>query len=337
MDYQLIIAGDIGWNVTRSDVQYQLSKLKDQHVDCKIASLGGSVYDALDIYQMFRDHGDVTVYFSGLCASAATIIAMGAKEVKMYDSSLILIHKCLGWVDAWGSFNSDDIDSLIADLRKQQKNQDTIDELVANIYAKKASREVKAIAGLMAENRWLSPTEAKDWNLVDAVLDAPEGNKTAPQNFVNYLKSQGMPVPQGYRFDKSECQQVADKDGNPAPSFIEKCASMLRDLFSCSSAKEDVITMQISDYQNINSTLGVEALEGTEDGVVSMSAEQLQGIEGELSARQTALDAANATIAQLQAQVDALKAAPGDETKEVEDADVDDISALDLFNLVKDY
>lgn len=331
MDYQLIIAGDIGWSVTRDDIQYQLSKLKDQHVDCKIASLGGSLYDALDIYQMFRDHGDITVYFSGLCASAATIVAMGAKEVNMYDSSLILIHKCLGWVDAWGGFNSDDIDSLIADLSKQKADQDRIDAVIAQIYAKRSSLDVKALAELMSENRWMSASEAKEINLVDQVLDAPDGGKAAPQNYLNYLKSQGMPVPVNYRFDRSEPTESREE---PSPSFIEKCASMLRDLFSSSRAPEKNITM-LTEYTNINSVLQVEGLEDTE-GAVTMDAGQLRGIEDALSSRQAALDEANATIAGLQSQVEALKKAPGDETKPVEDEEVNDISAVDLFNLIKD-
>lgn len=333
MDYQLIIAGDIGWSVDRFDVQNQLGKLKGQHVNCKIASLGGSLYDALDIYQMFRDHGDVTAYLSGLCASAATVIAMGAKEVKMFDTSLMLIHKCLGWVDIFGSYNSDDLDTLLKDLDKQKNDQNLIDTIIAKIYAKKSGCDIDDIGELMAENRWMDATEALDLNLVDEVLDAPEGDRQAPQNFVNYLKSQGMPVPQGYRFDTS-VGSVADKEGNPSPSFIAKCAAMLRDLFGSSQSAPKQTTM-LTEFTNINTVLNVEGLEDTE-GAVSMSADQLRGIESVLADNQIALDEANATIAKLQSQVDALKKAPGDETNEVEDAEVEDISALQMFNLVKD-
>lgn len=334
MDYQLIIAGDIGWSVTQEDIQYALGKLKGQHVDCKIASLGGSLYDALDIYQMFRDHGDVTAYLSGLVASAATIIAMGAKEVKMYDTSLMLIHKCLGYVDVYGHYNSDDLDTLLKDLKGQKDNQDLIDTIIARIYARKSGCEMDDVLELMAENRWMDSTEAVDLKLVDAVVGAPEGDRKAPQNIVNYLKGQGMPVPSGYRFEKTAARA---QDGEPSPSFVAKCAAMLRDLFapSQSAPQTEPKTTMLTDFTNINAVLNVEGLEDT-DGAVQMSNEQLRGIESVLADNQVALDEANARIAQLQSQVEALQKAPGDETKSVEDAEVEELTALQMFNLVKD-
>ena len=84
MEYQLIIDDYIGgWGYNKHFVRRELAKYKGKHVDMRISSLGGELYHAFDIRQQLIDHGDVTVYLSGMVASSATIIAMGAKKVCM--------------------------------------------------------------------------------------------------------------------------------------------------------------------------------------------------------------------------------------------------------------
>ena len=86
MEYQLVIDDYIGdwWLGTdKRSVRERLSKYAGEHVDVKISSLGGSLDDGLDIMQQFLDHGDVTAHLYGFVASAATVIAMGARKIVM--------------------------------------------------------------------------------------------------------------------------------------------------------------------------------------------------------------------------------------------------------------
>ena len=114
MRYQLTIDDYIGnWGYSKRYVRSVLSNYAGKHVDVKISSLGGDLNHALDIRKQFIDHGDVTVYLSGFVASAATVIAMGAKHVVIDEFAMFLVHKCSNFIDAWGSYNADQMQQLI--------------------------------------------------------------------------------------------------------------------------------------------------------------------------------------------------------------------------------
>ena len=94
MKYDIYINGSIGYPFSASFIQDELAKVGDAPCTVYISSLGGSVVDALQIRQMFLEHGNVTVHLHGFVASAATIIAMGAKRIVMGEFALLLVHRC---------------------------------------------------------------------------------------------------------------------------------------------------------------------------------------------------------------------------------------------------
>ena len=71
-NYNLHLKGYVGGcDFDRNYVDYVLAKNKDKPVHVLIDSLGGSLATALSIASAFRAHGDVTVHFVGMNASAA--------------------------------------------------------------------------------------------------------------------------------------------------------------------------------------------------------------------------------------------------------------------------
>lgn len=144
MNYQLTIDAFIGpWAYSKQFVRNVLASHKGKHVDVKISSLGGNLDHGLDIRQQFIDHGDVTVYLSGFVASAATVIAMGAKRIVMSKYAMFLVHKCSNFIDAWGNYNSDQMQQLINELEENKKENDKIDVVLANMYASNAERKFR--------------------------------------------------------------------------------------------------------------------------------------------------------------------------------------------------
>ena len=97
--YDLYLTGTVGWSITADYVKYMLDKKQGKPVDVAICSLGGYVDTGLQIYELFKNHGDVNVDFIGMSASAATFMAMGAKNIRMAKNALILIHNSMTWVD----------------------------------------------------------------------------------------------------------------------------------------------------------------------------------------------------------------------------------------------
>ncbi len=179
MEYQLIIDDYIGgWGYSKHFVRRELAKYKGKHVDMRISSLGGELYHAFDIRQQLIDHGDVTVYLSGMVASSATIIAMGAKKVcMMRQGSAFLVHKCSNVIDIWDSCNADEIQSIIDDLTKNKRENDKIDLVIANIYAKKCRKKVDEIMTVLKAGEWMSPEEAKSMGFVDELVDMDVADK----------------------------------------------------------------------------------------------------------------------------------------------------------------
>src|SRR5690606_31686628 len=136
--HTIVIDGYIGgFGYSKQFVRSQMDGHKKDTVTVKISSLGGSVDHALSIFDQFKEHGNVTAELSAFVASAATLISLGAKKVRMNENSFYLIHKPMNWVDEWDTMNEDDIEALIEKLEKQKKELAKITLQMAKMYVRK--------------------------------------------------------------------------------------------------------------------------------------------------------------------------------------------------------
>ena len=93
--YNLHLKGFVGGaDFDRNYVDFVLAQNSEQSVSVLIDSLGGSLATALSIASAFRNHGDVSVHFVGMNASAATIASLGAKHISIDANAIYLVHKC---------------------------------------------------------------------------------------------------------------------------------------------------------------------------------------------------------------------------------------------------
>ena len=329
MDYQLYLNTTIGfWNSSKTAVREVLAKYKDKPVNVLISSPGGLLDDGLNIMQQFKDHGDVTVYISGFTASAATVAAMGAKKIVMGKYSFFLVHKCSNFIDAWGSFNADQIQKLIEDLEANKKENDKIDVVLAQLYADRCGKPISEILNVLKEGKWLNATEALELGLIDEISteDKKQNLSLADKDrFVNM----GLPVEQ-LNFGDDE-----------APSWFS------RFLASFSGKKKDSTTQEDNgDNSNNNSTqmkkkfnsvgkvLGKEDFGTADDGTVAITGDEMQKVEDHVASLES-------TIADLNTQIENLKNGAGAEdtvivkTDENEDFDVVTRSK-EMYNGVKD-
>ena len=160
--YDLYLTGTVGWSITAGYVKYVLDNSKGKPVNVAISSLGGYVDTGLQIYELFKNHGEVNVEFLGMSASAATFMAMGAKSIKMAKNALILIHNSAQWVDAWGTKNKEQIDEIIKRLKFQRDQLSTIDDVLAQIYADRNGKSVDEVKQKMKVAAWIKAADAKD-------------------------------------------------------------------------------------------------------------------------------------------------------------------------------
>lgn len=186
MKYQFIISGEIGvafdwWTgqrgTTAEQVKNFLDAHKDEDVDIAVCSPGGYVDSGLQIYQYIKNHGRVHVHILGMTASAATFLTMGAKEVDMVDGSLMMIHNVSTHVTVWQAANKEQLDQLISEMQKERKDLDTIDKVIASLYAKRNGKSVDDCLEKMTAAAWMSPQDALDFGLIDRIVEDEDVKK----------------------------------------------------------------------------------------------------------------------------------------------------------------
>jgi len=297
----IVIDGPIGqYSFSKQFMRNELSGQSKNPILIKISSLGGSVDDALNIYDQFIEHGNVTAELSAFVASSATLISLGAKTVRMNENSFYLIHKAMNWVDEWGSMNEDEIDALIAKLEIQKQQLAKVTLQLAKMYVKKTGKTLDEITGLMKQQTWLTAEEAKNWGFVDEVF--------VPELAVNYfenlqmvamISSSGYPDPPRKMVFKAT---VAEREAvEAAPMDEESFFDRIWNRFSSKQKEENVPNIKKTEmktqFLNVNKVLKVENLESTEEGVF-LNETQLESFENRLALDQQIVAERDAAIAE---------------------------------------
>lgn len=190
--YDIAITGIIGGTITADNVRTVLAQSGGKPVSISVCSLGGWVHEGLAMYQAIRDHGNVSVTFVGMSASAATFLAMGAKEVRMAKHALILIHNSSIGANVYGEFNKEQLASVATSLTAEARRLATIDDIIAQAYADRHGFPVDGIKKAMTEAAWLKPIDAIALGIVDSI-DEEEKLPTAVAFATNMLAKAGLP------------------------------------------------------------------------------------------------------------------------------------------------
>lgn len=148
------------FGIGAEDFNKQLAELKGKPVNLRINSPGGDVFDGRAMATAIAQHGNVTAYIDGIAASAATYVAIAAKDVQMADGAFFMIHNA--WTLGYG--NKADFAALIDLL-------DKIDQSIVNDYAKKTGKTNEELGAMMAAETWFSAEEALASGFVDSVFD----------------------------------------------------------------------------------------------------------------------------------------------------------------------
>lgn len=289
--YNLHLKGFVGGSdFDRNYVDYILGKHSGKPVNVLIDSLGGSVATALSITSAFKNHGDVTVHFVGMNASAATIASLGAKHISIDANAMYLVHKCSQGFFEWGSLNADQFAQLIADCEQIKADLDKLDLNIANMYSRKCKKNSKDLLDLMKVGGWLSAQEALAWGFVDEITDLPD--EAAPKlsdAVAAEMAAAGIPIPN---------LPLADKEG----AFARFLAS-LASLFKPTKSHSDMNT----DPANTTQEPGATA---TTTPAPDANAQRIAELEASVAALSSERDT-------LKAENDALKAGPAATTTTV--------------------
>ena len=301
--YNISLKGYVGgYDFDLATVDKELAKNEGKQVNVLIDSLGGSLATGLSISAAFKNHGNVNVHFVGLNASAATIASLGAAHISIDAGAMYLVHKCSMAFFEWGSLNSDQFATLIADCEKIKADLDKLDLNVAQIYAKKCRKPVADLLALMKVGGWLTAKEALDWGFVDEITDLDD--EPAPKltdALASAMASEGMPIPNIPLAD-------TDREG-----LFGKFLTAIASLFKPST--NPITTAMIKTYTFLSAILADNPLT-VNDGKAAITAAQLDCIEDALAEKdrlcneqKKTIEERDATIAELQAKLAAKPAA----------------------------
>lgn len=161
--------------IDEASVQEALSQATTPVV-IRLNSPGGDVFEGISIYNLLKDsERDVTVEVTGVAASAASIIAMGANRIVMCKGSSLMIHEA----STWAIGNK-------ADIQKTLNALETIDSSIISIYAEKTGLDDATLNDYLVNETWFTAKEAVETGFADEVkkVAADEIEQTAMMNSV---------------------------------------------------------------------------------------------------------------------------------------------------------
>ena len=139
------------------------SENPDKDISLYINSPGGSVSAGLSIYDTMQFiKPDVSTLCLGMAASMGSFLLMaGAKGKRAaLPNSRVMIHQPSGGAQGQAA----DIEIQAREILKTR-------EQLNRIYSERTGQTVEKIAADMERDYWMSPVEAKDYGLIDQVLD----------------------------------------------------------------------------------------------------------------------------------------------------------------------
>lgn len=301
-----------GWNISKQLVRSFLSTAANDEVEVQLSSLGGEVSHAIDIYNQFQAHGNITVIMSSFNASSSTLLALGAKKTVIHSNSFYLIHKPMLNISAWANMNEDEITALITDLEKDKKFLEKLSAELTKMYMIKTGKSSKEVLSLMTENKWITATEAKAFGFVDEILTPAEAVNLLDDRAVAMLTDNDLPIPVMQAIPPvpvpeptepvTQVEPVTNITDAAVDSFWTRIVDRVTALIHPQNHKK--ADMKI--FALINALLMVSTLESADDKGVYLNEAQLQAIEDRLAkadqeanARQTAenaLTAANTAL-----------------------------------------
>lgn len=194
------------------------SKGGGKPVTVRLNSPGGDLIAASVIRATMLDYpGKITVKIDGLAASAAVMVALGGDVIKIQVSAYMMIHEAA--VGLLGYFNVATLKDLIDELK-------VINSGIIEAYAAKTKMESEKLGKMMADETWMTASEAVAFGFADEIITGPKKTASQVANFANALRTTYVNIPQGLlssmQPEAGETEREAQRLAAQAKMFISK-------------------------------------------------------------------------------------------------------------------
>lgn len=178
--------GQIGWDLWLPQLRAQLKNAGGEDVTIRFSSVGGSIFEGSDIFNMIADHKrdnpniQMNLEVKAIAASMASAIAASPAwdNISVEPTSWLMIHNPANV--AWGDFRvmQDEADFL-------EKARD----MWAGVYAAKSGVSLEEAQQMMNDTTWLFGQEIIDAGFADEMNDAAESNVIDKTMSMRQMKS----------------------------------------------------------------------------------------------------------------------------------------------------
>jgi HK97 family phage prohead protease len=214
------IGGSLG--IDANDLVQEIQAITAPTITVRINSPGGSVRDAIAIYNALNHHpANKIVYVDSVAASAASVIAMAGNEIVMMPGSQMMIHDA----SATDAGNAEDHRKIGTWLDRQSDN-------LAEIYQLRAGGTVDKWRSLMLDETWAFAQESVDLGLADRVQAPPARPEPVTVD-------EGLETQMTRSFDLSH-YRYAGRENAPAPgkgNHQHRATTQSRDLTRADAAE----------------------------------------------------------------------------------------------------
>ena len=309
--------------------EVKVSGSKD--IELTINSGGGSVFDALAIYDFLKNSSyNVSVKIEGLAASAATIIALSGSDLPvMSENSFFMIHNAWMPVVSMAGMNSDEIRDYQEELEKQAQLMDKINLKLAKIYANSTGLGLETIQDMMKAETWLTAEEAKEYNFIGSIEVAlaiaayaspkelaKKGYKV-PSNYVNQLNNVNM----------SEKEGLLDQLKAYVSELLAPKAEAVEE-----EAVEETVEESVEEVEEVEEEVTEEPQDAVD--VESIKAELMDSVKAELTAKDSELAELKKELDKAKASRKPLEAKEDVVNPEAKVEEVDELGAA-ILNILK--
>lgn len=195
-------------------VQQAIENDEDEEIILDVASNGGDVFSASEIYTMLKSSGkNIVVNIQGLAASAASVISMAGNTVNISPTAQLMIHKA----SVIGAGNADDFEH-------EAKVLNGIDESIASAYELKTGMKQEDLLQMMANETWLNAKEAVDKGFADNIMFSNDEEEIVVTNSISHLPSK-----QAINKFKNLIAKEKIRNGKQTVSLREQKLAILRE------------------------------------------------------------------------------------------------------------
>ncbi len=149
------------WGIDPKEWAPAFAAIKAKTIHLRINSPGGAVLDCEAMRTIVAQHpARVVAHIDGMAASAATGLALAAKEIEMSAGGAFMVH------DPWGCCvgNAQDMESYAVLLRQ------TADSIAA-IYRRRTGKSEAVVRQWMSAETWFTASEALANGFIDRIFE----------------------------------------------------------------------------------------------------------------------------------------------------------------------